>query len=206
MKITVLGCGSSAGVPQINGGWGDCDPDNPKNRRRRSSLLIQTEQTNLLIDCSPDCREQLLEVGLDRLSAVLFTHAHADHCHGVDDLRWINMAMGEDIPVFGRPADLDLIEHKFSYAFEPMKKEIKRFYYKPMLVRNDIAERVSIGDLEISTFEQSHGYSTTLGLRFGDFAYSTDVVQLDEKAFAALEGVKTWIVDCFRYEPHQTHS
>lgn len=206
MKITILGCGSSAGVPQINGGWGDCNPNNPKNRRRRASILMQTENTDLLVDCSPDCREQLLYVGLERLDGVLFTHAHADHCHGVDDLRWINMAMGQDLQVYGRADHLDTIESKFTYSFEPMKKEITRFYYKPMLVRNEITDRATIGDIEVRAFEQFHGYSTTLGFRFGDFAYSTDVVRLDEPAFEALAGVKTWVVDCFRYEPHQTHS
>lgn len=206
MKITILGCGASSGVPQIGAGWGDCDPANPKNRRRRASILVQTETTDLLVDCSPDCRQQLLDVEISRLDGVLFTHAHADHCHGVDDLRWINMAMGADLQVYGRADHLDTIEQKFTYVFEPLNKEITRFYYKPMLVRNDITDHVSIGDIEVRAFEQFHGYSTTLGFRFGDMAYSTDVVRLDEEGFAALEGVKTWIIDCFRREPHQTHS
>lgn len=206
MKVTILGCGSSAGVPQINGGWGDCDPTNPKNRRRRASILVQTAKTDLLVDCSPDCREQLLDVGISRLDGVLFTHAHADHCHGVDDLRWINLAMEQDLQVYGRADHLHVIERKFTYAFEPMNKQITRFYYKPMLIRNEITDSVTIGDIDVTAFEQFHGYSTTLGFRFGDFAYSTDVVKLDKQAFEALEGVKTWVVDCFRYETHQTHS
>ena len=206
MRVTILGCGSSAGVPQINGGWGVCDPANPKNRRLRSSILLQTKKSDLLIDCPPDCREQLLNIGLERVDGVLFTHAHADHCHGIDDLRWINMAMGKDIPVYGRSDHLDLIEHKFSYAFEPLKEGAKRFYYKPMLLRNDIVNSCQVGDLDLAVFEQDHGFSSTLGIRVGDFAYSTDAVKLNEAAFTALEGVKVWIVDCFRYEQHHTHS
>ena len=206
MKITILGCGASSGVPQIGAGWGDCDPANLKNRRRRSSILVQNQTTDLLVDCSPDCRQQLLDVGISRLDGVLFTHAHADHCHGIDDLRWINMAMDSDLQVYGRAEHLETIQQKFSYVFEPLKAGINRFYYKPVLVRNDITEHVLVGDIEVYAFEQSHGYSTTLGFRFGDIAYSTDVVRLNEAGFAALEGVKIWIVDCFRREPHQTHS
>ena len=206
MKITVLGCGSSAGVPQVNGGWGACDPNNPRNRRRRSSILLQSKTSNLLVDCPPDLREQLLDIKLEHLDGVLFTHAHADHCHGIDDLRWINMAMGKDIPVYGRSDHLDLIEHKFAYAFEPLKSGAKRFYYKPMLIRKNITTNCKVGDLDVTTFEQDHGFSTTLGIRLGDFAFSTDAVKLNEAAFAVLEGVKIWIVDCFRYEPHHTHS
>ena len=116
MKVTLLGCGPSQGVPVIGKRWGDCDPANLKNRRRRSSILVQNQTTDLLVDCSPDCRQQLLDVGISRLDGVLFTHAHADHCHGIDDLRWINMAMGLDLQVYGRAEHLETIQQKFSYV------------------------------------------------------------------------------------------
>jgi phosphoribosyl 1,2-cyclic phosphate phosphodiesterase len=206
VKLTILGCGSSSGVPQINSGWGECDPGNPKNRRRRSSVLVQSTNTNLLVDCSPDCRQQLLDTEIRALAAILFTHAHADHCHGIDDLRWINIAMKADLPAYGDAQHLEILREKFAYAFEPMREDLPGIYYKPMLVPQAIAGAFEIGDITVRPFEQDHGFSTTLGFRFGDIAYTTDAVRLDETAFQALEGVKTWVVDCFRREPHRTHS
>jgi phosphoribosyl 1,2-cyclic phosphate phosphodiesterase len=206
MKITILGCGSSSGLPIVGAGWGECDPNEPRNRRRRASILVSDGATTLLVDASPDCREQLLDADVRHLDAVLFTHAHADHCHGVDDLRWINIATGEDLPVYGNAATLDEIERRFGYAFETLKFTTEVRYYKPVLARRLITGPFTVKTFDVVPFEQDHGFSTTLGFRFGAFAYSTDVVDMPEAAFDALAGIDTWVVDCFRKTPHRTHS
>lgn len=207
MKITVLGCGSSSGVPVVGGGWGQCDPAEPRNRRRRASILVEHEDTTLLVDASPDCRAQLLDAGVSRLDAVLFTHGHADHCHGIDDLRWINVAMHADLPTYANRDTLDLIDDRFPYTTSPLKMlSVGKRYYKPMLIPNEIDGPFGVGAIAIRPFVQDHGFSSTCGFRFGDAAYSTDLVTLDDDAFDALAGVRLWIVDAFRYEPHPTHS
>lgn len=204
MKVTILGCGGSGGVPQVGLGWGACDPANRRNRRRRCSVLVEAEGATILIDTSPDCREQLLDAGVKKLDAVLYTHAHADHLHGIDDLRSVNRAMRRPIPLWASRATLDEIAVRFGYAVKP--QEPGSSFYRPMLVPNEIAGPVEIAGIPVVPFVQDHGFSTTLGFRIGDFAYSTDVVELDEAAFATLAGTKAWVVDCLRREPHPTHS
>ena len=204
MKITVLGCGGSGGVPTIGNNWGACDPANPKNRRRRCSILIEANGATILIDTSPDCREQLLDVGIRRLDAVLFTHAHADHLHGIDDLRSVNRLMQRPIPIYASPETLGEIDRRFGYVMRPIEPGAS--FYKPMLVPNPIDGPFRLCGLDIVPFEQDHGFSTTLGFRIGKFGYSTDVVELGDAAFAALEGIEFWVVDCLRREPHPTHS
>ena len=189
--------------------WGDCDPNEPRNRRRRASILVETGEVSLLFDTSPDCRAQLLDAGVARLDAVIYTHAHADHSHGIDDLRWINFVMHAPLPVYGDADTLKILNERFGYAFTPLRPpepgEPVR-YYKPVLVPYEITGEFEVAGVAIKPFEQDHGYSTTKGFRIGDFAYSTDVVALDEAAFAALQGVHTWIVDVFRRDPHPTHA
>src|SRR5579883_1043602 len=204
MKVTMLGCGPSWGVPRIGNGWGQCDPKNPRNRRRRVSALVEEAGATLLIDTSPDLREQLLDAGVARIDAVLFTHAHADHLHGLDDLRAVNRLMKRPIPIYGTAQTLATIEQRFSYVFAPLQPGST--YYKPVLTPHVLDGPFEFAGLSIVPFEQDHGFSKTLGYRIGDMAYSTDVVDLDEAAFAVLEGVRLWIVDCLRYEPHPTHS
>ena len=206
MKVTILGCGSSGGVPTVGGGWGDCDPAEPRNRRMRASILVEQDGTSLLVDTSPDCRAQLLAAEVTRLDAVLFTHAHADHTHGIDELRWINVAMKADLPAHMDPVTLDRIRTRFGYAFEPLRPEAGGYYYKPTLTPMTIDGPFRIGKIDVIPFEQDHGRSTTLGFRFGKIAYSTDLVDLNQTARDTLAGVDTWIVDAFRRDPHPTHT
>lgn len=209
LKVTILGSGHSGGVPLIGNNWGDCDPDEPRNRRRRCSILIQSSDTTILVDASPDCRAQLLDAGVDHLDAVIFTHAHADHIHGIDDLRWVNVAMGAVIPAYSNEVTLEYINTRFGYVFTPLDETKSRgYFYKPCLDPIPVHpyETTRIGGLDVRFFEQDHGFSNTLGLRIGDFAYSTDVVELDAAAFAALDGIKTWIVGCLGPNPHPTHA
>jgi phosphoribosyl 1,2-cyclic phosphate phosphodiesterase len=206
MRVTILGCGGSSGVPLIGNFWGDCDPNEPRNRRRRVSILVEHGGTRVLVDASPDLREQLLDAGVDSLTAVVLTHAHADHLHGIDDLRAINFLMQAPLPLYGTPETLAEVERRFGYALKPLPAGGE--YYRPALVPTPVdGERFRIGTVEFRCFEQDHGVGgTTLGLRFGDMAYSTDVVRLPPAAFAALDGVDTWIVDCLRFAPHPTHA
>ncbi|MGH6977090.1 MAG: MBL fold metallo-hydrolase [Stellaceae bacterium] len=206
MKVTILGCGPSWGVPRIGGDWGACDPANPKNRRRRVSILVEDGGRTILVDTSPDLREQLLDAGAGRIDAVLFTHAHADHLHGIDDLRGVNRIVKAAIPTYAKPATLAEIERRFAYVFVPLKPGREGQYYKPVLERHPIDGPFIAAGMAVTPFVQDHGFSQTLGFRFGRFAYSTDVIALDEAAFQALAGIDTWVVDCIRPEPHVTHS
>jgi phosphoribosyl 1,2-cyclic phosphate phosphodiesterase len=203
MKITVLGCGASWGVPAIGPDWGRCDPADPRNRRRRCSLLVECRGTVLLIDTSPDLREQLLDAGVARLDAVLLTHAHADHLHGIDDIRIVNRLIGRALPFYTSPEAMAEVKQRFGYALLPAPEKP---LYRPALVGTPINGPFTAAGIRIVPFAQNHGYTTSLGFRIGTFAYSTDVTQLDESAFAALAGVDLWIVDCMRREPHPTHS
>jgi len=204
MRVTVLGCGASTGVPAIGPDWGRCDPNDRRNRRRRVSVLVEVGAVTILIDTSPDLREQLLDAGVARLDAVLMTHAHADHLHGIDDLRVVNRLMRSAIPLYADGQTLAEIGRRFAYVLKPVEEPGR--YYKPTLVPHLITGPFEIRGIPIVPFVQDHGFSTTLGIRIGGFAYSTDVTELDEDAFAALEGVQLWIVDCLRREPHPTHS
>ena len=206
MKVTILGSGPSSGVPTIHDGWVSCDPDNPKNRRLRSSVLIEADETTVLIDTSPDLRQQLLNCGVSRLDSVLYTHGHADHLHGIDDLRGINRAMNADIPIYADKRTLQAIDQRFGYALTPLAPN-SNFYYKPVLKPYEISpgDVFSVGSIDFLAIDQDHGHSRTLGFRFGAIALTTDLVQLPEISFAALEGIEVWILGVFSYEPHMTH-
>ena len=204
MRVTVLGCGPSTGVPVIGGNWGRCDPADRRNRRRRVSALVEVGAVSILIDTAPDLREQLLDTGVKRLDAVVMTHAHADHLHGIDDLRSVNRLMRSAIPLYADTQTLAEIDRRFGYVLKPVDEPGR--YYKPTLVAHEIVGPFEIQGIPVAAFAQDHGFSTTLGIRIGSFAYSTDVTELDENAFAALAGVELWIVDCLRREPHPTHS
>jgi phosphoribosyl 1,2-cyclic phosphate phosphodiesterase len=204
MRVTVLGCGASTGVPAIGPNWGRCDPADPRNRRRRVSALVEIGPVSILIDTSPDLREQLIDARVSRLDAVVVTHAHADHLHGIDDLRSVNRLMRREIPLYADAKTLAEIERRFGYVLEPVEEPGR--YYKPTLVPHEIVGPFEIQGIPVVPFAQDHGFSTTLGLRIGAFAYSTDVTELDDAAFAAIAGVELWVVDCLRREPHPTHS
>ncbi|MEE8188067.1 MAG: MBL fold metallo-hydrolase [Kiloniellales bacterium] len=208
MRVTILGCGGSGGVPYADGtpggNWGACDPGNPKNRRRRVSILVERGGTSLLVDTSPDLREQLLDAEVTRLDAVLFTHAHADHCHGLNDLRALTYRQRAQIDAYMDRATRDSLTRRFAYAFASSCEPDS--LYPPLFNDLVIDGPLSLGGIEIAAFVQGHGDETSLGYRFGPLAYSTDVVSLDEAAFEALAGVELWIVDCLRERPHPTHS
>jgi phosphoribosyl 1,2-cyclic phosphate phosphodiesterase len=204
MKVTMLGCGASTGVPAIGPNWGQCDPADPRNRRRRASLLLEVGEVAILFDMSPDLREQLIDARVRRLDAVVMTHAHADHLHGIDDMRQINRLMGAAIPLWADDKTLAEIRRRFGYVLTA-PTEPGRFY-KPTLEPHEITGVFAIRDVPVVPFVQDHGFTTTLGFRIGAIAYSTDVTELDEAAFAALAGIELWIVDCMRRAPHPTHS
>lgn len=206
MRVIVLGSGASSGTPTIDGGWGKCDPDNPKNRRTRPAILVESEDTRILVDTPPDLRQQLLSAGISTLTALLYTHSHADHVHGIDDLRAINRALDAPLDVYSDRTTLDTIRQRFPYVFEPLKEGV-RFFYKPALVPHMVrnGDVWTIGRIQVTTFEQHHGFSKTLGFRFGSVGYTTDVVDLSEEAFSLLRGVDTWIIGTLSDRPHPTH-
>ncbi len=205
MKITVLGCGSSQGVPMIGGRWGDCDPRNPRNRRRRPSIFVEWDGVNILVDTSPDLRAQALDAGIDRVDAVLFTHAHADHVHGIDDLRGIWRGTGRDIDVYAESDVLDEIVSRFPYLFHGASGPERN--YPPFLRPHAIDGAIETNGVAILPFEQDHGICASTGFRFDDFAYSTDVVRLSEQSLDLLAGIDTWLVDCLRlHRSHPTHA
>jgi len=210
-RVTILGCGGSAGVPQIGGvdgrgDWGACDPSEPRNRRSRSSIVVESDAGGrLLVDTSPDMRTQLLACGVPRVDAILFTHAHADHVLGIDDVRILNRIVNRPIDAFATPATLAELHKRFDYAFQPWTSP---YFFRPVLTPQPVepGQTVEAAGLRVELFEQDHGFMPTLGLRIGGFGYSTDVAILDDAAFAMLAGVDTWVVDCFQRQPHKTHA
>jgi phosphoribosyl 1,2-cyclic phosphate phosphodiesterase len=204
MRVTILGSGGAGGVPMISSGWGKCDPAEPRNRRTRPSILVEDGATRILVDTSPDLREQLLRSDVNSLDAVVYTHFHADHVNGIDDLREINRAMQRPIPCFADALTLGSLHQSFGYVFLGVPEGAPIF--RPWLQARRVDGPFHVGATTVTPFEQDHGWASSLGLRFGDIAYSTDVVRLDDAALAALEGVKVWIVGCLTDQPHTTHA
>jgi phosphoribosyl 1,2-cyclic phosphate phosphodiesterase len=210
LTVTILGCGGSAGVPLIGGNWGAADPLNPKNNRTRPSIYVASDSEGLLIDTSPDCRTQLLRENVKSVTAVVYTHAHADHMNGIDDIRSINWMMGRKIDVYGDENTFDIIRTRFSYIVEGQGSH---HYYVPHVelhkITSDINGSFSIGDIRLRAFEQDHGYSTSLGYVFNDrCAYTTDAKALSDDVLSALADLRLdlWVVDACRDKVHSTHS
>ncbi len=212
MKITLLGVGGSAGLPQIGGvdgagDWGLCDPSEPRNRRTRSSIVIETSDSKrILVDTSPDLRLQLTAARIPRIDAIIFTHAHADHIAGLDEVRILNRIAGRPLPAYADERTWSELHARFDYAFKPWTPPA---FYRPVMDVHLIepGQTIDIAGEKITIFNQDHGFIPSLGLRMGDIAYSTDVVRLDDAALAALAGIKIWVVDCFTAgPPHPTHA
>jgi len=209
LAFTILGCGSSGGVPRLGGNWGACDPDNPKNSRRRCSLLVERAEnggvTRVLIDTSPDLRSQLLDAGVGELDAVVYTHSHADHVHGIDDLRMIVHNLGRRLPVWADAATQDALLSRFGYAFVQPEGSP----YPPILDLNTLQGALTIegagGPLTLHPFEVRHGSMDALGFRIRDFAYLPDVSDIPDSALPFLEGLDCWVLDALRPRPHPTH-
>ncbi|MCB1351741.1 MAG: MBL fold metallo-hydrolase [Rhodobacteraceae bacterium] len=214
IRFTILGCGSSGGVPRLGGLWGACDPTNLKNRRRRCSLLIErfagaepeAGVTRVLIDTSPDMRAQLLDAGVGHLDAAVYTHAHADHVHGIDDLRMIVYNRGSRLPVWADADTSDSLLNRFGYAFiQPPGSA-----YPPILDLNEITGPFSIkgagGAVELRPVQVKHGRIDALGFRVGDVVYLPDVSEIPHESWAMLAGLDVWILDALRYTPHPTHA
>ena len=204
MKLRVLGCGTSSGVPRIGNDWGRCDPVEPKNRRTRSALLFESDGKRLLVDCGPDLREQLLRADLSKLDAVIVTHDHADHCHGIDDLRQVAHETGGTVPIRARPATLNRIRKRFTYAFEGSS------LYPAVLKAERLEDGMTLGSAKLSFVDQPHGGITSLGIRFDEgprsAAYAIDFHDLTIEMASLYRGVDLWIADCLRQKPHPTHA
>jgi phosphoribosyl 1,2-cyclic phosphate phosphodiesterase len=208
LRFTVLGCGGSPGVPLITGYWGSCNPANPKNRRLRASALLEYNNKVVVIDTSPDLRQQLLRQDVCDIDTVLYTHAHADHCHGIDELRPLYFFHEKRaMPIYVDKKTLEELQTKFGYLFPTMTK--KRPSQYPTLVEPHTIEPYKPFDIfgkSILPIAQNHGFQDTLGFRIGDVTYSTDVLEFDDRAFEAMAGTKIWFVDCLRRCPHKTHT
>ena len=203
MKLRILGCGTSTGVPRIGNDWGRCDPDEPRNYRLRSSILVESAGERVLVDCGPDLRQQLLAAEVGSLDAVIVTHAHGDHCHGIDELRPVAQAIDGAVPLYGRPEVLAELQLRFAYAFEPMQ------FYRPIVEARKLADEWQLGEARVRFVDQPHGGPTSLGLRFDEgnrsAAYAIDFSELTSDMAALYEGVDVWIADCLTRQPHPTH-
>lgn len=213
LEFTILGCGSSGGVPRADGDWGACDPADPRNARSRCSLLVRRigvapeSETTVLVDTSPDLRLQTARAGVKRLDAVLLTHDHADQIHGIDDVRAFFIRQRARIPCWSDTATQASLMRRFGYIFEP-EGGYPAICTDHRLPPHGLAWAVEgpSGAIPVVTFDQDHGGVRSVGYRFGDVAYSSDVVGLDEAAFAALEDLDVWIVDALRWREHPTHA
>ena len=210
LRFIILGCGSSGGVPRLGGHWGECDPKNPKNRRRRCSLLVERETKNgitrVLIDTSPDMRAQLLDAGVGQLDAVVYTHSHADHVHGLDDLRMIVFNMRRRLPVWADNDTCSSLMARFEYAFVQPEGSP----YPPILELNSISNQITVdgagGAITLAPFEVEHGAINALGFRVGPVAYLPDVSSMTEQSWQAVKGSDCWILDALRRSPHPSHT
>lgn len=199
LRITVLGCGGSAGVPAAGGNWGRCDPSEPKNERGRCSIMVQSDTTTLVIDTGPEFRIQSNRERVSHIDAVLYTHYHGDHVDGIADLRGYRFRSGKLVPIYADSETLAVFRHKIPHMLESLDP-----IYPQILEPHEISDEalgriMRVGDISFIPFEQDHNTCKTLGFRFGDFAYSVDALRLDDAALDVLKGVKTWMVDSTGY-------
>lgn len=204
MKLTILGCGTSSGVPRIGADWGACDPDERRNRRTRASILVQSDTTTILVDTGPDMREQLLAAGVSKIDAVLWTHEHADHTHGIDDLRQIYHLSHEPVPCYARERCLESLERRFRYVFHG------RGGYPPSAIISLLPDEIAIGDILVRTVDQPHGGITSAGFRFErhdkSAGYSTDFHEITADMEDIFADMDAWVIDALRRAPHPTHA
>ena len=212
LRFTILGCGSSGGVPRIGGDWGACDPRDTRNRRRRCSLLVERlnadgRATNVLVDAGPDLRSQCLDAGIQRLDAVLITHEHADHIHGLDELRVLFLRNGrQKIPVWTAPGTADVLRKRFGYAFAAVQGSGYDPFLSLHLINGPIEIHGPGGSLPAISYAVPHGALNSLGFRFGPVGYTPDLSGMSDSAWKTLEGVEAWIVDALQRQPHPTHT
>jgi phosphoribosyl 1,2-cyclic phosphate phosphodiesterase len=203
VKLRILGCGTSFGVPRIGNDWGKCDPAEPRNRRRRVSILVEHEDVRVLVDTGPDLREQLLDADVHRLDAVIWTHDHADHTHGIDDLRALVVGRNAPIRGYAREKTLDSLRTRFAYAFEGANG------YSSVIQGAVMPDRLTIGGIEIRAVDQPHGSITSAGLRFEaggrSIGYATDCHEMTEEMAAMFDRLDVWVVDALRRKPHPSH-
>jgi len=203
MKVRLLGCGTSSGVPRIGNDWGECDADDGRNRRLRVSILVEHDGTRILVDTSPDLREQLLTADVRSLDAVIWTHDHADHCHGIDDLRQVFHFGGDPIKGYARAATLVSLNQRFGYIFEGADG------YPAVVDGQLLPDRFAVGPIEVRIVDQPHGTITSAGIRFDaggrSISYSTDFNDLTDDMVGLFEDSDVWIVEALRRRPHPTH-
>jgi phosphoribosyl 1,2-cyclic phosphate phosphodiesterase len=204
VRIRILGCGTSTGVPKIGNIWGQCDPAEPRNARMRSSILVESGGRHVLVDCGPDLRQQLLAANVGQVDAVIATHDHGDHVHGIDDLRPVAQALGHAVPLCGRAETLASLEQRFAYAFA------RSDLYRPIVEAHELGAEWAFGDAAVRFVDQPHGGPTSLGMRFDEggksAAYAIDFSEMSDEMAALYEGVDVWIADCLTRTPHPTHA
>lgn len=203
MKVRILGCGTSTGVPKIGNEWGQCDPNEPRNYRLRTSILTESAGERMLVDCGPDLRQQLLAAEVSTLNGVIVTHAHGDHCHGIDELRPVSQAIGGPVPLYARPDVLAELGLRFAYVFAESD------FYRPIAEARELGEELRFGGASVRFADQPHGGPTSLGLRFDEDGYSVgyaiDFSDLSTEMIALYERCDVWIADCLTRKPHPTH-
>jgi phosphoribosyl 1,2-cyclic phosphate phosphodiesterase len=203
MKVRILGSGTSSGVPRIGNDWGECDATEARNRRTRASILVEHDGARVLVDTSPDMRQQLLDAHVGTFGAVVWTHDHADHCHGIDDLRQVFHALGHPVRGLARPATLAVLESRFAYAFAG------RSGYPPVIAAEPLPDRWACGEMAIDVVDQPHGNIVSAGIRFTaggkSIGYATDFHAMTSGMRALYAGLDVWIVDALRRRPHPSH-
>lgn len=199
--VKVLGCGASGGVPLATGFWGACDPSNPKNARLRASIAVTVNDKTLVVDTGPDFRQQTIRAGITRIDGVLYTHAHSDHVHGIDDLRYVKFIQKELIEAYGDLDTLNELQSRFAHMFMPSADGLYQQVIAPHAFSDaDYGRPQTIAGIQLTPIWQHHGVAGhSVGYRFGNFAYSTDVSKLDDASVKALKGIDTWLVDCAQF-------